>query len=102
MWEVSKTGDAESAAFNAMLRDAATGGPLVMHAGDTGTDRQYITSDMDGMHITVTDVTTGHSGTIVLNSKVDGPLMPAFSVQKDARGAVLPARQRDQAPVLLL
>jgi hypothetical protein len=34
------------------------------------------------MHITVTDLTTGHSGTIVLNSKVDGPLMPAFSVQK--------------------
>jgi hypothetical protein len=34
------------------------------------------------MHITVTDVTTGHSGTIVLDSKVDGPLMPAFSVQK--------------------
>jgi hypothetical protein len=34
------------------------------------------------MHITVTDLTTGHSGTIVLNSKVDGPLMPEFSVQK--------------------
>jgi hypothetical protein len=34
------------------------------------------------MHITVTDLTTGHSGTIVLDSKIDGPLMPAFSVQK--------------------
>jgi hypothetical protein len=34
------------------------------------------------MHITVTDLTTGHSGTIVLNSKTDGPLMPAYSVQK--------------------
>jgi hypothetical protein len=82
VWEVSPHGNAESAAFNAMLTDAAGGGPLVMHAGDTITDHQYITPARDGMHITVTDVTTGHSGTIVLNSKVDGPLMPAFSVQK--------------------
>jgi len=82
VWEVSPHGHAESAAFNAMLTDAAGGGPLVMHAGDTITDHQYITPAQDGMHITVTDVTTGHSGTIVLNSKVDGPLMPAFSVQK--------------------
>ncbi|HZU14184.1 MAG TPA: hypothetical protein VFB58_15195 [Chloroflexota bacterium] len=82
VWEVSKTGNSESAAFNAMLTDSATGGPLEMHAGDTITDHQYITPAQDGMHITVTDLTTGHSGTIVLNSKVDGPLMPAFSVQK--------------------
>jgi hypothetical protein len=53
-----------------------------MHAGDTITDHQYITPAKDGMHITVTDLTTGHSGTIVLDSKIDGPLMPAFSVQK--------------------
>jgi hypothetical protein len=82
VWEVSKTGNSESAAFNAMLTDSATGDPLVMHAGDTVTDHQYVTAARDGMHITVTDVTTGHSGTIVLNSKVDGPLMPAYSVQK--------------------
>jgi hypothetical protein len=82
VWEVSKTGNSESAAFNAMLTDGQTGGPLVMHAGDTITDHQYITAARDGMHITVTDLTTGHSGTIVLNSKADGPLMPAFSVQK--------------------
>lgn len=82
VWEVSKTGYAESAAFNAMLTDSRTGGPLEMHAGDTITDHQYITAAQDGMHITVTDVTTGHSGTIVLNSKIDGPLMPAYSVQK--------------------
>jgi len=81
VWEVSKTGNSESAAFNAMLTDSATGGPLVMHAGDTITDHQYVTSTKDGMHITVTDVTTGHSGTIVLNSKADGPLMPAYSTQ---------------------
>jgi hypothetical protein len=82
VWEVSKHGFSESAAFNAMLTDASTGGPLVMHAGDTITDHQYVTAARDGMHITVTDLTTGHSGTIVLNSKIDGPLMPAFSVQK--------------------
>jgi hypothetical protein len=82
VWEVSKHGNSESAAFNAMLTDSRTGGPLIMHAGDTITDHQYVTPAQDGMHITVTDLTTGHSGTIVLNSKVDGPLMPAFSVQK--------------------
>jgi hypothetical protein len=82
VWEVSKTGNSESAAFNAMLVDSATGGPLTMHAGDTITDHQYVTAARDGMHITVTDLTTGHAGTIVLNSKIDGPLMPAFSVQR--------------------
>jgi hypothetical protein len=82
VWEVSRKGNSESAAFNAMLTDASTGGPLVMHAGDTITDHQYVTAARDGMHVTVTDVTTGHAGTIVLNSKQDGPLMPAFSTQK--------------------
>lgn len=82
VWEVSKTGNSESAAFNAELVDNSTGGPLLMHAGDTITDHQYVTAAKDGMHITVTDLTTGHSGTIVLDSKVDGPLLPAFSVQK--------------------
>jgi hypothetical protein len=82
VWEVSKTGSSESAAFNAMLTDHATGGPLLMHAGDRITDHQYVTAAKDGMHITVTDLTTGHSGTIVLDSKIDGPLMPGYSVQK--------------------
>ena len=65
-----------------MLTDSATGGPLVMHARDVITDHQYVTPARDGMHITVTDLTTGHAGTIVLNSKIDGPLMPAFDAQK--------------------
>ncbi|HLJ65737.1 MAG TPA: hypothetical protein VKX16_00075 [Chloroflexota bacterium] len=81
VWKVTQKG-AEVAAFNAMLTDSKGGGPLVMNAGDTITDHQYITKQADGMHITVTDVTTGHSGTIILNSKQDGPLMPAYSVQK--------------------
>jgi hypothetical protein len=82
VWEVSKKGNSEAAAFNAMLTDAAIGGPLEMHAGDTVTDHQYDTPAADGMHVTVTDVTTGHSGTIVLRSQADGPLMPAYSVQQ--------------------
>jgi len=82
VWEVSKHGNSESAAFNAPLLDSQTGQPLVMHAGDTITDHQYVTAAADGMHITVTDLTTGHAGTIVLNSKADGPLMPAFSTQQ--------------------
>jgi hypothetical protein len=82
VWKVSKTGNSESTAFNAMLRDDATGGPLVMRAGETIIDHQYITSAADGMHITVTDLTTGHAGTIILNSQTDGPLMPAFSTQQ--------------------
>ncbi len=82
VWEVSQHGNSESAAFNAMLTDSQSGGPLTMHAGDTITDHQYVTQARDGMHITVTDQTTGHSGTIILNSKIDGPLMPAFGVQK--------------------
>jgi hypothetical protein len=81
-WELSRNGNSESAAFNAMLSDSVSGGPLVMHAGDTITDHQYVTPAADGMHVTVTDLTTGHSGTIVLNSQVDGPLMPAYSTQQ--------------------
>ena len=82
VWSVAPKGFHESAAFNAMLTDSISGGPLVMHAGDTVTDHQYVTPAADGMHITVTDVSTGHSGTIVLNSKSDGPLMPAFDTQQ--------------------
>lgn len=82
VWGVTPKGNLEYAAFNAMLVDSATGGPLLMHAGDTITDHQYATAARDGMHITITDLTTGHSGTIVLNSNQDGPLMPGFNVQK--------------------
>jgi len=42
-------------------------------------------SAKDGWHVTVTDVTTGHSGTIVLNSPQDGPLNPVFDVQQVVR-----------------
>jgi len=72
----------ETAAFNAMLEDAANpGSPLIMHAGETITVHYFVTPEKDGFHITVNDLTTGHSGTIILNSPSDGPLMPAFDTQ---------------------
>ena len=72
----------ESAAFNAMLEDASNpSNPLVMHAGDTITVHYYVTPAQDGFHITVNDLNTGGSGTIILNSNSDGPLMPAFDNQ---------------------
>jgi hypothetical protein len=72
----------ETAAFNAMLRDSISPkNPLVMHAGDTVTVHWFTTPAQDGFHVTVTDMTTGGNGTIVLNSKSDGPLMPAFDTQ---------------------
>ena len=86
VWKLTATGTKgvfhETAAFNAMLADdASPKNPLVMHAGDTITVHWYTTPAQDGFHVTVTDLTTGGSGTIVLNSKQDGPLMPAYDVQ---------------------
>jgi hypothetical protein len=73
----------EPTAFNAMLEDSTTpGSPLIMHAGDTITVHYYVTAVADGFHITVTDLNTGHSGTIILNSTSDGPLMPAYDTQQ--------------------
>ena len=73
----------EPAAFNAMLTDG-TGNknPLIMHAGDVVTVHYFTTPAQDGFHITVSDVTSGGSGTIILNSPSDGPLMPAFDTQE--------------------
>jgi hypothetical protein len=71
----------ETAAFNAMLTDGTgPNSPLVMHAGDTITVHWFTTPAQDGFHVTVTDLTTHGSGTIVLNSSA-GPLMPAFDTQ---------------------
>ena len=73
----------ETAAFNAMLEDSANpGNPLAMHAGDTITIHYFDTPAHDGYHITVTDLTTGGSGTIILNSPSSGPLGPAFDTQQ--------------------
>jgi hypothetical protein len=86
VWSVVTTGKPgvfhEPAAFNAMLTNAgAPGSPLLMYAGDTIKVHAYVTPAADGFHLTVTDLTHPGSGTIVLNSKKDGPLMPAFDTQ---------------------
>jgi hypothetical protein len=81
VWQVSTQSGAEDAAFNAELYSGATKSPLVMNAGDTVQIHFFVTSPAQGWHITVTDLTTGQSGTIVLNSKY-GPLLPLFSSQQ--------------------
>ena len=86
VWKLTATGKPgvfhETAAFNAMLTDGTgANNPLLMHAGDTITVHFYTTQEADGFHVTVNDLTTGGSGTIVLNSAQDGPLMPPFNTQ---------------------
>jgi len=88
VWKIVPTGKAgifnETAAFNAMLEDSASpGNPLMMHAGDLVTIHFFVTPAADGYHMTVTDVNTGHNGTIVLNNPAEGgPLMPSFDTQQ--------------------
>jgi hypothetical protein len=63
------------------MHDGTTSSPLVMNAGDTIRVRFAEVSATEGWHVTISDLTTGHSGTVVLNSKY-GPMLPAFSQQK--------------------
>ena len=86
VWSLTQTGQQgifhEPAAFNAMLTRDGTTGPLVMHAGDAVTIHFHDTAAKDGWHETVNDLTTGQSGTIVLNSpKAGGPIEPEFDTQ---------------------
>lgn len=85
VWALRQTGPApkyhEPAAFNAMVTRNAAGQALVMHQGDIIRVHYFVTSAKDGWHITVSDVTNGQSGTIVLNG-ADGPMMPAFNVAR--------------------
>jgi len=86
VWSLTSTGTKgvfhEPAAFNAMLTDGSgAGSPLVMHGGDTITVHWYTTPAADGFHVTVSDLSTGGQGTIVLNSKQNGALMPAYDTQ---------------------
>jgi hypothetical protein len=86
VWSIHATGQKpnfhEPAAFNAMLTNGSSSAPLVMHAGDTVRVHYFVTAAKNGWHINVRDLTTKQSGTIVLNSKSDGPLMPAYNTQK--------------------
>jgi len=86
VWSIHTTGQKpnfhEPAAFNAMLTKGSSNAPLVMHVGDTIRVHYFVTAAKNGWHINVQDLTTKQSGTIVLNSKSDGPLMPAYNTQK--------------------
>jgi hypothetical protein len=85
-WSIHATGQKpvfhEPAVFNALLRDSTSGSAMVMHQGDRISVHFFVTGAKDGWHIRVLDHTTGRKGTIVLDSKSDGPLMPAYSVQR--------------------
>jgi hypothetical protein len=81
VWQVGAKSNAETAAFNAELYDGSSSQPLVMNAGDTIRIHFFVASATEGWHVQVTDLTTGHSGTVVLNSKY-GPMLPPFSQQK--------------------
>jgi hypothetical protein len=85
VWSIHATGQPpvyhEPAAFNAMLRPTGEQGPLIMHARDLVSVHLFVSAAADGWHINVRDLTTGGSGTIVLNSKKDGPLMPTYNRQ---------------------
>ena len=81
VWQVSSTSNAETAAFNAELYRGSSSQPLVMNGGDTIKIHFFVGAAGQGWNINVRDVTTGQSGTVVLNSKY-GPMLPAFDVQK--------------------
>lgn len=81
VWQVTTTGNKENAAFNAELYDGSSKAPLVMNAGDTIRIHFFVASTSEGWNVNVSDLTTGHSGTIILNSKY-GPLLPEFSAQQ--------------------
>ena len=81
VWQVSTQNNAETAAFNAEMFDGSTSSPLVMSGGDTIRVHFFVTSPTSGWNVQVTDVTTGHSGLIVLDSKY-GPMLPAFNSQQ--------------------
>jgi hypothetical protein len=71
----------EPAAYNALVTRNGAGQALVMHQGDRVQVHYFVTSAKDGWHISVTDLNSGQSGTIVLNG-ASGPMMPAYNVSK--------------------
>jgi hypothetical protein len=81
VWQVTTTGNKENAAFNAELYNGSSHDPLVMNGGDTIKIHFFEVSPAEGWNVTISDLTTGQSGTIVLNSKY-GPLLPAFGTQQ--------------------
>ena len=85
VWALRQTGPKpkyhEPAAYNALVTRNAAGQALVMHQGDIIRVHYFVTPARDGWHISVADLNSGASGTIVLNG-ASGPMMPAFNVAK--------------------
>jgi hypothetical protein len=81
VWQVGAKSNGETAAFNAELYRSNTSSPLVMNAGDTIRIHFFVASKSEGWNVQVSDLTTGQSGTIILNSKY-GPMLPLFSTQR--------------------
>jgi hypothetical protein len=85
VWSLEQEGDdiAEPAAFNGMLTNAAGNGPFLMHAKDIVDVHIWAPSMTDAYREQVTDETTNEtSGVLVLISKTDGPLRPAFDTNE--------------------
>jgi len=81
VWQVTTTSGKENAAFNGELYNGSSKQPLVMNGGDTIKIHFFVASPAQGWNVAIADLTTGQSGTIVLNSKY-GPMLPAFSAQQ--------------------
>jgi hypothetical protein len=81
VWKIDED-DREVAAFNAMLVPDGGTSSMRMYAGDRVQIHMHVVSRKQGWNLDVSDLTTRQTGTIVLNSADDGPLLPAFNRQK--------------------
>ncbi len=81
--EQEKNDIEEPAAFNGMLTNASGAGALVMHARDVIDIHIWSPSMHDAYRVQVADETTHEtSAVMLLISKTDGPLRPAFDTQQ--------------------
>jgi hypothetical protein len=101
VWQITTTSGSENAAFDAELYNGSSKQPLVMNGGDTITIHFFVASAGQGWNVSIADLTTGQSGTIVLNSKY-GPMLPAFStaVRRPVRPGLHLLRHGAQAHAL--
>jgi len=85
VWTLTQQGEdiEEPAAFNGMLMTAGRTGPFVMHARDIVDIHIWAPSMHDAYREQVTDETTHQtSAVLLLVSRTDGPLTPAFDTNE--------------------
>ena len=85
VWTLQQEGDdiEEPAAFNGMIANANGHGPLVMHARDVVDVHIWAPSMREAYRIQMSDETThATSAVLLLVSKTDGPLRPAFDTNE--------------------